>query len=144
PLRLKTYWCYVAPQDAPDPASPAPPPSISNGYVTFGCLNNFSKISPPALRAWSPLLRETPRSRLILPTPAASFHKSILPHIAHTPSSDTNQRTPLRPPLRNELRNSRLTDAPAIARDVESIYRQVWRSWCSGHAVDNKDARHGL
>ncbi len=44
----------------------APPPALSAGHVTFGCLNNFCKATPPALAAWSRLLQAVPDARLLL------------------------------------------------------------------------------
>jgi tetratricopeptide (TPR) repeat protein len=58
----------------------APPvqtlPAESHGFVTFGCLNRFSKISDQNLRQWSEILRSVPGARLLLKdkslsTPAA-------------------------------------------------------------------------
>ena len=63
-IRLpKRYWCYEAPADAP---AVAPLPSIGNGFVTFGSLNNFAKISRPAIDTWVRILQGIPNSRLIL------------------------------------------------------------------------------
>jgi predicted O-linked N-acetylglucosamine transferase (SPINDLY family) len=64
PIRLpETYWCYR-------PLGPTPPvgdlPAVKEGQVTFGCLNNFCKATPPALAVWSSLLRAMPESRLLL------------------------------------------------------------------------------
>ena len=41
-------------------------PALAHGYVTFGCLNNFAKVSSPTLAVWSQLLRELPQARLVL------------------------------------------------------------------------------
>ena len=61
----RTYWCYAdPPADAPDEI--APPPSRSSGHITFGCLNTFTKASPPARAAWARILQQIPNSRLIL------------------------------------------------------------------------------
>jgi predicted O-linked N-acetylglucosamine transferase (SPINDLY family) len=63
-IRLpETYWCYSVAGPTPDPS---PPPAATAGYVTFGCLNNFAKVSPPALDLWAEILRSVPRSRLIV------------------------------------------------------------------------------
>jgi predicted O-linked N-acetylglucosamine transferase (SPINDLY family) len=59
----ETYWCYRAPAAVP-PVSP--PPVLQTGRTTFGCLNNFCKVSDPALAAWGRILRTTPGSRLLL------------------------------------------------------------------------------
>lgn len=62
-LRLPgSYLCYVAPDYAPDVM---PPPSIENGYVTFGCFNNLSKVSEAMLLLWVEILRRVPDSRLV-------------------------------------------------------------------------------
>jgi len=56
-----TYWCYQPPDDV---APAGPLPALSKGYVTFGSLNNFCKMSPPALRTWIQILQALPDSRL--------------------------------------------------------------------------------
>jgi predicted O-linked N-acetylglucosamine transferase (SPINDLY family) len=63
-IRLpETYWCYGVAGATPEPS---PPPVATMGYVTFGCLNNFAKVSPPARDLWAEILRGLPRSRLIV------------------------------------------------------------------------------
>jgi len=59
----RTYWCYHAALDAP---AVGPPPSQSTGQITFGCLNNFCKVTRPTFEAWFEILRRVPNSRLIL------------------------------------------------------------------------------
>ena len=59
----RTYWCYQAPPEAPDMA---PLPAESAGHITFGSLNNFCKVSRPAMETWAKILLELPTSRLIL------------------------------------------------------------------------------
>ena len=62
-IRLpETYWCYNPGGPAPEPS---PAPALAAGYITFGCLNNFAKVSP-ALDLWAEILISVPRSRLIL------------------------------------------------------------------------------
>ena len=64
PVRLAhSYWCYPPPPDAPPVR---PPPVTKCGQITFGCLNNFRKISSPALATWCELLKAVPTSRLIV------------------------------------------------------------------------------
>jgi predicted O-linked N-acetylglucosamine transferase (SPINDLY family) len=58
-----TWWCYSPLADAP-PVMPAP--AASRGFVTFGCLNNFAKVTPAAIALWSRILLATPGSRLVL------------------------------------------------------------------------------
>lgn len=41
-------------------------PVLSNGYITFGCFNNASKINEPLLQQWARILNSVPNSRLFL------------------------------------------------------------------------------
>jgi predicted O-linked N-acetylglucosamine transferase (SPINDLY family) len=65
----ETYWCYR-------PVIETPPvntlPALAEGRVSFGCLNNFCKVSLKTLAAWSRLLEAVPRSRLLLHAYAGS------------------------------------------------------------------------
>jgi len=57
-----TFWCYE-----PGPTPPVGPlPAQSNGFITFGCLNNFAKVNQPILRLWAAVLRAVDGSRLLL------------------------------------------------------------------------------
>ncbi|MDH3281058.1 MAG: tetratricopeptide repeat protein [Gammaproteobacteria bacterium] len=48
---------------------------------------------------------------------------------------DTERLIGYRSGLRNRMRNAPLLDAAGFARDMESVYREVWRCWCkSGSA----------
>lgn len=58
-----SYWCYTPPSSD---VAVGPLPAESNGYVTFGCFNNTSKINTRVLDTWSEVLRAVPDSRLIL------------------------------------------------------------------------------
>jgi protein O-GlcNAc transferase len=58
----RTYICYEPIQETPEVG---PPPASLAGHITFGCLNNFSKCSSPALDAWARILADVPGSRLI-------------------------------------------------------------------------------
>jgi predicted O-linked N-acetylglucosamine transferase (SPINDLY family) len=57
------YWSYAGPEGAPEVG---PLPAATNGSVTFGCLNEFSKVTPRCLSTFCRLLREVPNSRLVL------------------------------------------------------------------------------
>lgn len=60
-----SFWCY-----GPDYAGKvAEPPQRSAGYVTFGCLNNFMKVSRATLELWAKVLVENPDSRLLMLAP---------------------------------------------------------------------------
>ena len=65
----RTYWCYDPPASACASASavgPLPAISAAEGHVTFGCFNNYSKVSHPTLLTWLELLRRAPNSRLLI------------------------------------------------------------------------------
>ncbi len=67
-LRLEPgFLCYAPAPDAPEPS---PPPSLKNGFVTFGSCNNLAKLSPPCLTLWARLLQTIPEARLLLKTKA--------------------------------------------------------------------------
>ena len=73
-LRLDSYWCY-----APPPETPAvgPLPALTTGHMTFGCLNNFSKINPSILETWRALLASVANSRLILSAHQGSHRRRV-------------------------------------------------------------------
>jgi protein O-GlcNAc transferase len=74
----RTYWCYQ-PQPAPDPA---PPPMLQTGFITFGCLNNFAKVSSAALTLWTEILSAVPSSRLFLHSPSGRRRDEIARQLA--------------------------------------------------------------
>jgi predicted O-linked N-acetylglucosamine transferase (SPINDLY family) len=74
-IRLpQSYWCY-------DPiigdSEIGPLPALNNGFVTFGSLNNFCKVSEPTLAAWIEILRIVPDSRLLLHANEGSHRQRI-------------------------------------------------------------------
>ena len=69
----RTFWCYN-PTESPNVSSL---PAQVNGFVTFGCLNNFAKVSPPALRLWMSILQDVPGSRLLMYAPAGRAVEKI-------------------------------------------------------------------
>jgi protein O-GlcNAc transferase len=70
----RTYWCY---QPWAATVEPAQTPASKNGYITFGCLNNFAKVSPPALDLWAKILNQIVHSRLILHAPAGAHRDGV-------------------------------------------------------------------
>jgi predicted O-linked N-acetylglucosamine transferase (SPINDLY family) len=52
-------------------------------------------------------------------------------NVAARLAADEGQRDLVRGGMRDQLRASPLLDAAAMARRVESAYRQMWRDWCS-------------
>ena len=64
PLSLPhSHFCYLPFVAMPDVA---PPPCLSRGYVTFGCFNNYSKVTDAMLLLWWQLLADVPGARLLL------------------------------------------------------------------------------
>ncbi len=61
-----TFWCY-------DPLAPdidaGSLPASANGFVTFGCLNNFCKVSDETLHLWGQVMSQLSGSRLLLLAP---------------------------------------------------------------------------
>jgi protein O-GlcNAc transferase len=59
----QTYWCY-----RPGGLTPAiiPPMALRTGHVTFGCLNNFAKVSPATIDLWVKILLANEHTRLLI------------------------------------------------------------------------------
>ena len=58
-----SHFCH----EASTKLEPAPfPPCVKNNFVTFGCFNQFHKITDSMLRAWKKILDAVPASRLLL------------------------------------------------------------------------------
>jgi protein O-GlcNAc transferase len=75
----ETYWCYPLQAGSPEVG---PSPASSSGAVTFGCLNNFAKLSPDALSLWIELLRRLPNARLILHAEHGNHRQRVLDRLA--------------------------------------------------------------
>ena len=60
---LRSMICYTPFREMPEPTAP---PCAKNSYITFGCFNNFSKVTDEILSVWARILREVPQSRLVL------------------------------------------------------------------------------
>jgi predicted O-linked N-acetylglucosamine transferase (SPINDLY family) len=54
--------CYRSAVDVPV----APAPSLERGYITFGSFNHPAKIGRDVVKVWSEVLRNVPRSRILL------------------------------------------------------------------------------
>ncbi len=57
------YWCYAAPEL---PSGDAPPTDRYPGPLTFGCLNNFTKVTERTLKLWARLMKRLPGTQLLL------------------------------------------------------------------------------
>jgi predicted O-linked N-acetylglucosamine transferase (SPINDLY family) len=62
PVYLDFFMGFMVPLETP---SVGYLPAYENGYVTFGCLNRFSKVSDESLELWSSLLKRLPNSKLL-------------------------------------------------------------------------------
>ena len=58
-----SHLCYAALKPMPLCQEP---PCLHNGYVMFGCFNNFSKVTNDMLSVWAELLHRLPTARLLL------------------------------------------------------------------------------
>jgi predicted O-linked N-acetylglucosamine transferase (SPINDLY family) len=57
------YICYLPPHYCPDVGTL---PALANGFVTFGCFNNPTKVNPVVVTEWAKILAAVPNSRLLL------------------------------------------------------------------------------
>lgn len=63
PLRLPECFVAFTPRKFPDIASL---PFDRNGYITFGCMNNPSKLNKYVLSWWAQILKALPHSRIVM------------------------------------------------------------------------------
>jgi predicted O-linked N-acetylglucosamine transferase (SPINDLY family) len=74
-----SFWCYdpVAMGVADDlPVNELP--ALRNGYITFGCLNNFAKVNDATLRLWTVVMGAVRESRLLLQSPQGETRRSLI------------------------------------------------------------------
>lgn len=85
-LRLpETFWCYDSRSKLPVNELPA----VSDGHITFGCLNNFCKVNDRTLALWRRVLEAVPCSRLHLLAPPGQARSRILRQLAVSPDRIT-------------------------------------------------------
>ena len=66
----RCFWC-LEPRDSDPPVKD--PPALTNGFITFGCLSHFSKITNDTLlNCWREVLLRVPNSRLLVLAPRGS------------------------------------------------------------------------
>jgi protein O-GlcNAc transferase len=79
-IRLpQSYWCY---QPIDPTVSVNELPAANNGYVTFACVNNSTKITFGASDLWAKILSGVPRSRLLILSPPGSHRIEIISQFA--------------------------------------------------------------
>ena len=74
----QSYWCYSVPAEAP---AAGPLPARSQGFVTFGCLNDFAKVTPAVLSLWCRILRNVPDSKLLLHCKLGTHRQRAIEHL---------------------------------------------------------------
>ena len=67
----EVFACYQPLVDAPERRQDAayavrPTPALDQGAITFGCCNNYAKVTPQVVALWAQVLLAVPRSRLLL------------------------------------------------------------------------------
>jgi predicted O-linked N-acetylglucosamine transferase (SPINDLY family) len=65
----ETRLCFTAPNVD---AEVNPLPAATNGFVTFGCFNNLSKMNDAVVGLWAQILNQLPDSKLFLKCPQLS------------------------------------------------------------------------
>jgi protein O-GlcNAc transferase len=218
-LRLPhTFWCFDLDRAGPTVHAL---PALKNGFITFGCLNNFGKVNESVLALWAKVLAKLPNSRLALLLDDADRQKWVatqlgvdpsrlefvpiqghhdylrtynridlgldtLPYNGHTTSldsfwmgvpvvslvgktvvgragwsqlnnlklselaafseadfvriavelaTDLPRLAEIRRTLRDRILKSPLMDADQFTRDLEAVYRRLWRQWVGAHAA---------
>jgi predicted O-linked N-acetylglucosamine transferase (SPINDLY family) len=78
----ETFWCYeprgMCQSEAELLPEPNELPAAKNGFVTFGCLNDFAKLNDATLLRWGRLMRAIGKSRLHLLARPGRCRESIL------------------------------------------------------------------
>lgn len=59
----ETRLCFTAPETN---VAVSPLPAMANGYITFGCFNNLTKMNDAVVDVWARILRAMPTSKLFL------------------------------------------------------------------------------
>ncbi|CCI06277.1 FkbM family methyltransferase [Microcystis aeruginosa] len=115
----ETIWrlprCYVAYQPSSEALEVNPLPALSSEYITFGCLNNFSKLNPFLLSLWAKILQALPQSRLIL---KSHYHNL----------DDTEEKQSVELFLQEQgfnLEQVELIDSPTLAEDYFALYHRI-------------------
>lgn len=75
---LDSFWCYDPLTDGPEVN---PLPALTNGYVTFGCLNNPCKLTDRTLSLFGKVMSALPGSRLLLLAPKGRRRELLIERI---------------------------------------------------------------
>jgi predicted O-linked N-acetylglucosamine transferase (SPINDLY family) len=82
PLRLPRCWWSLMPPPRTTIADVVPPPCLQNGFITFGSLNNFTKVNPPVRALWARLVAGLPQARLLLHVKNGHARGALLQELA--------------------------------------------------------------
>ena len=82
-IRLETFWCFEPPANTPAVGAL---PADTNGYITFGCLNNFIKVNDALLEMWREILAAAPESRLVVTLPRGKVRDRVREKLGVAPS----------------------------------------------------------
>lgn len=72
--RLPDIFCVYG-TDENGPPVIDHPPFEDNGYITFGCFNNFTKVTDPVLQTWAKIMERVSNSKLLLEIPGIESQK---------------------------------------------------------------------
>jgi len=75
----RTYWCY---EPCIRDVAVKAPPAGQGGGVTFGCFNNYCKVSRATWEAWGRLLQAVPGSRLMVCCPLGAHREQVRGELA--------------------------------------------------------------
>jgi protein O-GlcNAc transferase len=70
-----SFWCYQPLVETPEVGGL---PALENGIVTFGCLNNFAKVTAGTLACWREILRGVRGSRMIIHSLEGRHRSAVL------------------------------------------------------------------
>jgi predicted O-linked N-acetylglucosamine transferase (SPINDLY family) len=101
------YWCYSAP---PLPGAMHPATERRPGPPTFGCLNNFAKVTDVTLDLWMRLLRRAPEARLLVYARAEAHRDRVRRALRTAGVEESRAGFVGREPLADYLETYRLID----------------------------------
>ncbi len=83
-----TFWCYdpsgMTATTGANLPEPGPLPVLITGRITFGCLNNFCKVSDRTLALWARVMEAVPNSQLILLSPTGPHREQVVQKLGVT------------------------------------------------------------
>jgi len=123
----RTYWCYATPEEAPQVNRL---PADSAGFITFGCLNSFSKINVGVLEIWAAILRSTPGSRLVLHSPEGSHRQMVTDEFVRNQIASDRVTFVPRTAGRDYFRNTAGSTSPSILFHIPAVRRLAMRFGC--------------